>query len=164
MPIDFSKYQKKEVKILPEKQKLESKKIEDVPELEKPKLKRLEKERKEKNEKSLEASIEATKNPEKIKTFKLREADFENEIMLRIDQKINEIVNERILKLVKIGIVHELTMENMINFFKQTGKLKLYELKRFFSEASSNEIDGVLQYLYSSGILVRDKNKWYRLK
>ncbi|GAH91487.1 unnamed protein product, partial [marine sediment metagenome] len=37
-----------------------------------------------------------------------------------IDNKINEIVNDRILKLVKLGLKHELTIENMIQYFKET--------------------------------------------
>lgn len=81
-----------------------------------------------------------------------------------IDNKINEIVNDRILKLVKLGLKHELTIENLIQHFKETGKLKQYNLTRFFSDANPGEIDQMLKFLYTTKILRKDRNGWYRLK
>lgn len=82
----------------------------------------------------------------------------------KIDHKINELLNERLLKLVDLGLQHELTIENMIHYFKQVNKSKLYELRRYFSDSSSYEIDRMLKYLYSTGVIKRDKNNWYSLK
>lgn len=87
-----------------------------------------------------------------------------NEIDIKIDNKINEIVNDRILKLVKLGLKHELTIENMIQYFKETKRLKLYNLTRYFSDANPGKIDQMLQFLYTTKVLRKDRNGWYRLK
>lgn len=87
-----------------------------------------------------------------------------NEIDIKIDNKINGIVNDRILKLVKLGLKHELTIENMIQYFKETKRLKLYNLTRYFSDAKPSEIENILKYLYNTEKLRKDKNGWYWLK
>lgn len=82
----------------------------------------------------------------------------------KIDQKLTEILNERILNLVKLGLKHELSMDNMIHYFKEVKKSKLYELRRYFSDSTSFEINKMLQYLHSTGVIKRDSNNWYYLK
>ena len=81
-----------------------------------------------------------------------------------IENKINDVVNDRILKLVKLGLKHELTIENMIQYFKETKRLKLYNLTRYFSDAKPSEIDQMLKFLYTTKVLRKDKNGWYWLK
>ena len=81
-----------------------------------------------------------------------------------IDQKINERINERLLKLVKIALNHELTIDNMVLYFKQVNKTKLYELRRYFSDSSSYEIERMQKFLHSTGVIKKDKNNWYSLK
>ena len=81
-----------------------------------------------------------------------------------IDNKINETINDRILKLVKIGLKHELTIDNMLQYFREVEMAKLYELKRYFSDSSGYKIDQMLKFLYTSGELKKDKNNWYSLK
>jgi len=103
--------------------------------------------------------------PKKVPKSDLKPKKPKTQIDLNtIDNKINEIVNDRILKLVKIGLKHELTIENMIQYFRETGKLKQYNLTRFFSNAKPGEIDQMLQFLYTTNVLRKDKNGWYRLK
>ena len=80
-----------------------------------------------------------------------------------IDQSLNGIVNKRIMKLVKIGLKHELTIENMMQYFREVNKTKLYELKRYFSDSQLSDISNMLQYLFKSGALTRDVNNWYSL-
>lgn len=82
----------------------------------------------------------------------------------KIDDKINSIINERIIELVKIGLKHELTIENMKQYFGEVGKSKLYELKRYFSDSKLSDISEMLEFLYKNGTLVRDRNGWYHLK
>ena len=81
-----------------------------------------------------------------------------------IDDKINSIVNERIIKLVKIGLKHELNIENMKQYFKEIGKSKLYELKRYFSDSKLSDISEMLEFLYKNKTLIRDKNGWFSIK
>lgn len=81
-----------------------------------------------------------------------------------IDNKINEIVNDRILQLVKLGLKHELTIDNMIQYFREVEMAKLYELKRYFSDSPGYKIEKMLKFLYTSGELKKDKNNWYSLK
>lgn len=81
-----------------------------------------------------------------------------------IDQKINDKINERLLKLVGIGLKHELTLENLERYFKETGKLKLYNLTRYFSDATPRDIDIMLHYFHEIGKITKDKNGWYQLK
>lgn len=125
MPIDFSKFQKKDqdIKITPEK--IEEKKI--VPK-----------------------EVKTEKQPQQVSKTK-------------IDQKINDLINERLLNLVKLGLKHELTIDNMIQYFNQVSKSKLYELRRYFSDSSSFEIDRMLKYLHSSKVIKKDRNGWYIL-
>jgi len=82
----------------------------------------------------------------------------------KIDSKIDAVVNERILKLVQIGLKHELAIENMMQYFREINKTKLYELGRYFSDSNISEINDMLQYLHKTGVLTRDKNNWYSLK
>ena len=84
--------------------------------------------------------------------------------MNMIDNKINETVNDRILKLVKLGLKHELTIDNMLQYFREVEMAKLYELKRYFSDSPGYKIDKMLKFLYTSGELKKDKNNWYSLK
>lgn len=88
----------------------------------------------------------------------------DKKLISEIDQKIDSVVNERILKLVQIGLKHELTIDNMFQYFREINKTKLYELKRYFSDAKLSDIDDMLQYLYKTGVLTRDSNNWYSLK
>ena len=81
-----------------------------------------------------------------------------------IDQKIKEIVNERILKLLKIGLKHELTVENIKQYFKEVNKSKLYELRRYFSDSPISKIQEMIKFLYNTGVLVKGKDGWYSLK
>lgn len=117
---------------------------------------------------SKKESVQKTETiPEKKKArthIRKKEISYQEKILEITDQKINDVINERLLKLVKIGLKHELTIENMIRYFKETGKLKLYNLTRYFSDAKPKEIDKILSYLYKTGILSRDKNNWYSLK
>lgn len=116
-----------------------------------------------KKEKVLKTETTPEKKKVHEKTLK-KENSYQEKIIEITDQKINDVINERVLKLVKIGLKHELTIENMIRYFKETGKLKLYNLTRYFSDAKPKEIDKILSYLYKTGILSRDKNNWYSLK
>ena len=93
-----------------------------------------------------------------------RSAESDNKRIPEIDHKINELVNERILKLVSIGMKHELTMETMMQYFREVNKTKLYELGRYFSDSKLSDIDDMLQEIYKKGVLIRDKDNWYRLK
>jgi len=66
--------------------------------------------------------------------------------------------------LVKIGLKHELSIENMIQYFKEVLKSKLYELKRYFSDSNLNEIKEMLDFLHKNGTLIKNKDGWYSLK
>lgn len=108
---------------------------------------------------SKEEPIKRTKEISKKKSSSGQE-----KIEKDIDQSLNGIVNKRIMKLVKIGLKHELTIDNIFQYFREVNKTKLYELKRYFSDAKLSDIDDMLQYLYKTGVLTRDKNNWYSLK
>lgn len=87
-----------------------------------------------------------------------------NEIDLKIEKKFNEF-NERLLKLLNIGIKHELTIENLMMYLKtHERKTKLYKLADYFSEAKLFEIKKMLKYLHSTGVIKKDRNNWYSLK
>ena len=88
----------------------------------------------------------------------------DNKISELTTAKINKIVNERLIKLVKIGLKHELTIENMKQYFKEIGKSKFYELKRCFSDSNLTDISVMLNYLSKNGTLIKDKNGWFSLK
>ena len=143
--VDFSKYKIKE----------ESKKIPDSQE----------------KKKIIPGEIDqkvACARPEKNETKKMRiNAHFENKSMdpYLIDQKITELINERLLKLAKIGLKHELTMENLLKYIKtHKGKTKLYKLADYFSEDNLSDIENMLKYLHFTGVIKKDKNNWYSLK
>ncbi|MFW9972980.1 MAG: hypothetical protein ACFFDF_22535 [Candidatus Odinarchaeota archaeon] len=80
-----------------------------------------------------------------------------------IDQKINELVNKRLLKLVKSGLKHELTIENLVKYIKTHNGTKQYKLADYF-EADIHEIERMIKYLHSSGVIKKDANNWYHLK
>jgi len=87
-----------------------------------------------------------------------------NEIDLKIEKKFNEF-NERLLKLLNIGIKHELTIENLMMYLKtHERKTKLYKLADYFSEAKLLKIKKMLKYLHSTGVIKKDRNNWYSLK
>ncbi|MFW9973416.1 MAG: hypothetical protein ACFFDF_24745 [Candidatus Odinarchaeota archaeon] len=90
---------------------------------------------------------------------------FENKSMdpHLIDQKINELVNERLLKLVKSGLRHELTQENLLRYIKTHTGTKEYKLADFF-DADIHEIKRMVKYLHSTGVIKKDKNNFYHLK
>ena len=105
------------------------------------------------------------KESEGKKEKKIPESKIDTKIddTTKIDTKIDALVNERIIKLVKIGLKHELTIETMKQYFREVNKSKLYELKRYFSDSQLSEISNMLQYLFKQGILTRDVNNWYSL-
>ena len=79
-----------------------------------------------------------------------------------IDKSINEVVNERILKLLRIGITHEFTLENLKRYIiTHNGKTKLYKLADYFADKDLSEIERGLKYFYSIGDVRRDSNNWY---
>ncbi len=82
-----------------------------------------------------------------------------------IDQKINELVNERLLKLVNLGLTHELTIENLKKYIRShKNKTKLYKLSDYFSEAYLSEISEMLDFLLKTRVITRNKHGWYSLK
>ena len=112
-----------------------------------------------------EEKVPATeKKPSQKKTHKPIKTPETNKTETKIDSDINALVNERILRLVQIGLKHELTIENMMQYFREVNKSKLYELKRYFSDSQLSDISDMLQYLFKQKILKRDVNKLYSLK
>lgn len=120
MPIDFSKFQKKEV--------LAKAKSEIIPKIKKPIV------------------------------------DINTRFERSINVEISNLINKRLLKLVKIGLKHELSIENFKQYFREIGKSKLYELRRYFSDSNLKDIKEMLDFLYKNGTLVRDRNGWYSIK
>ena len=130
-----------------------------------------------KNQKVAQPEKKSTQDKKSSKNLKVRPALFENKSMdpqiidqkinefeLRIEKKFNEL-NERQLKLLRIGVKHELTFENLENYIKTHGKkTKLYKLADYFSESELYEIEKMLKYLYSTGVIGRDQNNWYYWK
>lgn len=140
--VNFAKYQvKTEVK--------------KVPEIQEEKILHKEKSSVDEISKIISKSISVSKKPEM--GFNLNDLD------LRIEKKFNDF-NERMLKLMNIGLKHELTIENMIQYFKEIKKTKLYELRRYFSDSNSVEIERILKFLYTTGVISRDKDNWYSLR
>ena len=88
----------------------------------------------------------------------------DNMLVDNIDRKLTNIINERLLKLVSIGLAHELSIENMIQYFKGVETSKLYELKRYFSDSNLIKIKEILDFLHNDGTLVKHANGWYGLK
>lgn len=74
--------------------------------------------------------------------------------------KINEQMNSRLLKLVEIGVEHELTLENLERHLKEVRKTKLYELQRHFSQYRNTEIERLVNILIKEGKLKKDTNRW----
>lgn len=107
-----------------------------------------------------EEKVPVIKKPSQKTPIKTPET---NKTETKIDSNINALVNERFLKLVQIGLKHELTIENMMQYFREVNKSKLYELKRYFSYSQLSDISDILQYLFKQGILTRDVNNWYSL-
>ena len=71
----------------------------------------------------------------------------------------NKTLKERYEKLKH----HELTEENIIKYFTEIKKAKLYELDRFFSMNRAHEIRKVLKSLLNQKIIFRGKNGWHRI-
>ncbi len=89
------------------------------------------------------------------------------------EEKPNEIIKRE--KPVKIQIaertsiprrkpLHILTEDNLIHFFKEKEKTKLYEMKIRFYNDSLKEIDDMVKSLFKKGLLKRDKNNWISLR
>ena len=68
------------------------------------------------------------------------------------------------MKLLKNGLKHELTVENIKPYFKEVNKSKLYELRRYFSDSPTSKIYEMIKFLYNTGVLVKGKDGWYSLK
>jgi len=58
---------------------------------------------------------------------------------------------------------HELTEENIIDYFRTVKYAKKYELYRSFTPHDTREIDKIVNRLYKEGSLSRNRNYWYRL-
>lgn len=58
---------------------------------------------------------------------------------------------------------HELSEENMIKYFMETKKVKLYELDRYFSLNTAHEIENILKDLRKENKIFRGKNGWHRI-
>ena len=71
---------------------------------------------------------------------------------------------EEILSLAAIGKKHILNEENLIQYFKEVEKVKLYELKRYFHDNSSYQIKIQLNNLQKRKVLFKGKNGWYGLR
>lgn len=83
---------------------------------------------------------------------------------LRIEKKFNEF-NERQLKLIRSGLEHELTIDNLIDYIKtHNKKTKLYKLVDFFKPAEPADIERMFKYLYQTKIIGRTQDNWYYLK
>jgi len=78
----------------------------------------------------------------------------------KIDHKINELLNERLLKLVKSGLKHELTRDNLLKYIKTHKGTKTYKLADFF-DANINKIEKIVKDFHSKGIIRKDKNNFY---
>lgn len=82
-----------------------------------------------------------------------------------IDKKLDEKINERLLKLLKVGVIHELTIENLIDYIKtHKKKTKLYKLVDFFKPAEPADIERMFKYLYYTKVIGRTQDNWYYLK
>lgn len=145
---------------------LNRKKVEE--ENRKKQISKLKQYQEEENDDTVEDSESSTGDPEEHKERDPQTRDIVAKQMgishNNIDQMIEQKVNERLLKLVNIGLKHELSIENMLQYFREVAKTKLYELRRYFSDSTSAEIESILKYLYDSGKIRRDKNNWYSLK
>ena len=71
---------------------------------------------------------------------------------------------EEILSLAVIGKKHILNEQNLIQYFKEVEKAKLYELKRHFHENTSYQIKNQLDHLQERKLLSKGKNGWYGLR
>lgn len=58
----------------------------------------------------------------------------------------------------------ELNEANLINFVKEQGKTKLYEMKIRFLDNSAYEIKKIVDSLMKKGVIVRNRNGWFHLK
>lgn len=58
---------------------------------------------------------------------------------------------------------HELTRENLINYFMGIKQAKLYELVRFFDLNAAHEIEKLVKELVKEGIIRIYKNGWHRI-
>lgn len=83
-----------------------------------------------------------------------------NEIIKR-EEPIKSQIKERLISRRKP--LHILTEDNLIHFFKEKEKTKLYEMKIRFYNNSLKEIDDMVKSLFKKGLLKRDKNNWISL-
>lgn len=58
---------------------------------------------------------------------------------------------------------HELSEQNVINYFMGIKQAKLYELVRFFDLSSGWEIKQMIDSLYKAGKLIKIKNGWFQI-
>jgi len=86
-----------------------------------------------------------------------------HQIIAITDEKIRNIVDRRLLKLLKFGLNHKLIPENLIQYFKEVGKSKLYELRRYFSDSKVLEIELILKFLLQNNIVKKEKNLFLEL-
>jgi hypothetical protein len=94
-----------------------------------------------------------TKNPDNIKPEPVP-----------IDLSNFEYKMDKVLKHAKIGIIHELNRENVIEYFKIKPKSKVYEAKLFFYPEPAWKIANIIKELHEEKILIQDsKNKWFSL-
>jgi len=87
----------------------------------------------------------------------------DDEIQTLLEKKIGELLPAALLNLVKIGYNHQLSLENMKQYFKETGQAKLYNLIRYFSDAKPRDVEEMLDYLYKNNYLIKTGNRWYKL-
>ena len=97
----------------------------------------------------LEIDIDQIKNIQRPKTKKFGQ---------KSDQK------NKIKKVIVKDPRLELNEENLINFVKEQGKTKLYEMKIRFLDNSAYEIKKLIDSLKKRGVIVAGRNGWFHLK
>ena len=80
-----------------------------------------------------------------------------------IEQKIKEILPRALLNLVSLGLKHELSLENMKQYFREVRQAKLYNLIRYFSDAKPKDVEEMLDYLHETNFLIKTRNRWFRI-
>lgn len=65
--------------------------------------------------------------------------------------------------LVIMGKKRVLNAHNLLQYFKKVDKTKLYELKRYFHEYTTSEINDLLKEFYRHKIVFRNRDGWYYL-
>lgn len=102
------------------------------------------------------------KKEKKISSKKTEVIIDKEKVGKEVDNIIKNIVNERLLNLIQLGLTHELTIKNMKQYFKEIRKAKLYEVRRYFSNSKSKDINEIIQFLHKQKFLYKDRNGWYR--